>query len=207
MAFTTRTAQPRELGFDTIAVLNDANASDLAAAGFAFAVRYVENFTTAEFERLTNAGLGVMLTGFARTHGWSAETGTEDGQRLAVSALALGFPPDATLWNDQEDGVPSELIASAYATAWWLAAAREGVRDPGLYVGAGSGFEDPNVLHKSVPFRHYWRSFSDVPNVAVRGYQMIQLFPPNDLVAGVRIDGNVVQSDYLRGLPVLAIAA
>jgi hypothetical protein len=168
---------------------------------------YVENFSVSEFERLTKAGLGVMLTGFARTHVWSAETGAEDGQRIAAAALALGFPAEATLWDDLEDGVPSEILAGAYATAWWLAAVREGSRDPGIYVGAGSGFEDPTALHKAVPFRRYWRSFSEVPNVAVRGYQMIQLFPPNQLVGGVRIDMNVVQSDYLGGLPVVAISA
>jgi hypothetical protein len=119
----------------------------------------------------------------------------------------MGFPPEATLWCDQEDGVPSEAVAVEYASAWWLGATTAGSRDPGLYVGAGSGFQDPKVLHGGVPFRRYWRSFSQVPNVDGRGYQLLQLFPPNQLVEGVRIDRDVVQSDYLGGLPILCVAA
>jgi hypothetical protein len=48
---------------------------------------------------------------------------------------------------------------------------------------------------------------SEVPNAAERGYQLFQLYPPNELVAGVRIDRDIVQSDYEGGLPVLCVAA
>jgi hypothetical protein len=44
-----------------------------------------------------------------------------------------------------------------------------------------------------------------VPNVDVRGYQMIQLFPDDVIVAGVRVDLDVVQSDYLQNRPVWAV--
>jgi hypothetical protein len=207
MILTSRIATPGELGFDTISVLDADVAARFVAAGFTFAFRYVETVTRSEIEALTRAGLGILLGGYARTHSWNASTGAADGARIAGAALALDFPPDATLWCDQEDGVPSEAVAVEYATAWWLAATREGSLDPGLYVGAGSGFENSGVLHRAVPFRRYWRSFSQVPNVDVRGYQLLQLFPPSQVVAGVRIDRDVVQSDYLGGLPVLAVAA
>jgi len=47
--------------------------------------------------------------------------------------------------------------------------------------------------------RRYWRSFSEVPNVAGRGYQLIQLFPDDQEVLGPgrgRFDLNAAQSDY-----------
>jgi hypothetical protein len=76
--------------------------------------------------------------------------------------------------------------------------------DPGLYVGAGVPLTSDELFHE-VPFRRYWRSFSQVPNVDVRGYQMIQLFPGDVAVAGVRVDVDVVQSDYLRNRPVWVV--
>jgi hypothetical protein len=47
-------------------------------------------------------------------------------------------------------------------------------------------------------------NISLVPNVDVRGYQMLQLFPDDVTVGGVRVDLDVVQSDYLRNRPVWA---
>jgi hypothetical protein len=207
MTFATRIAQPGEQGFDTITVIDAEAARALVDAGFDFAIRYADSITFAELDVLTGVGLGVMLAGLARTHGWSADSGASDGARVSAKALAVRFPPAATLWCDQEDGVPDEVTAIAYATGWWRGATKEGAQDPGLYVGSGSGFQNAAALHRDVPFRRYWRSMSQVPNVAVRGYQLLQLFPPNELVAGIRVDRDVVQSDYHGGLPVLCVAA
>jgi hypothetical protein len=197
MAFVSRPLRVRELGFDTIEVVTLAQAQALRALDFTFGVRYVETFTLTELETLTGEGIDVMLTGYARTRGWSVQTGGADGARIAAAALHVGFPLDATLWNDQEDGVPGEAAAVDYASAWWEACHNEGIVDPGIYVGAGSGFVDPVILHRKIPFRHYWRSFSQVPNVDGRGYQLLQLFPPNESAGGANIDSSVAQSDYL----------
>jgi hypothetical protein len=88
MALTTRIAQPGELGFDTNMVLSDANASDLVAAGFTFAVRYVDTITAAELERLTAAGLGVMPTGNACTHAGALKWGA----RMASASPPRPWP-------------------------------------------------------------------------------------------------------------------
>jgi hypothetical protein len=148
-----------------------------------------------------------MLAGYARVRDWSADTGRADGARVASKALAAGFPTAATLWCDQEAGVPDQPTAVACATAWWQGATGAGAEDPGLYVGDGCGFENGAALHTHIPFRRYWRSMSQVPNVAGRGYQVLQLYPPNEVVAGVRIDQDIIQSDYEGGLPVLCVAA
>ncbi|HZU83816.1 MAG TPA: hypothetical protein VE987_12905 [Polyangiaceae bacterium] len=208
MSLTTRRLQPREVGFDTVDLFSEAQAKTMVAAGLTFCVQYVDTMTRDRLAMLTGAGLAVMLTGYARTTGWSSDAGLEDGKRIAGKALACDFPSDASLWFDQEDGVPSESVAIAYATGCWNGATTEGIADPGLYNGAGSGFVTPATLHGAIPFRRYWRSLSQVENVAVRGYQLLQLFPPNEIgPAGFRVDWDVVQSDYLGGLPRAAIAA
>jgi hypothetical protein len=56
-------------------------------------------------------------------------------------------------------------------------------------------------LFEALSFTRYWRSLSQVSNVDVRGYQMVQLFPDDQFVAGVEVDLDVIQSDYLGSRP------
>jgi hypothetical protein len=141
---------------------------------------------------------------YARTRGWSAESGRADGAAAARNALAVGVPPEATLWCDLEGRIHGAEAAIAYATNWHAAATEGGIADPGLYVGAGVPLTSEQLFH-DLPFRRYWRSLSQVPNVDVRGYQLIQLFPDDVVVAGVRVDLDVTQSDYLQNRPVWVV--
>jgi hypothetical protein len=201
----------RVVGFDTITKLTYAMATQLASAGLSFAARYVglgpagpEDLELGEVAALTDAGLGVMAVQYARTKGWSAEAGRADGEAAARNALAAGILPEATLWCDLEGRLPGADVAVAYATQWYEGARNAGIDDPGLYVGAGVPLTSEQLFHE-LPFRRYWRSFSQVPNVDVRGYQLLQLYPDDITVAGVRVDLDVVQSDYLRNRPVWVI--
>jgi hypothetical protein len=205
------TTPSRIVGFDTITKLTHATATQLASAGLSFAVRYVglgpagpDDLDMAELLEVTDAGLGVMAVQYARTTGWSAQTGRADGQAAARNALAAGVLPEATLWCDLEGRLPGADAAMAYAAQWYEAARSAGIEDPGLYVGAGVPLTSEQLFHE-LPFRRYWRSFSQVPNVDVRGYQMLQLFPDDVAVGGVRVDLDVVQSDYLRNRPVWVV--
>jgi hypothetical protein len=198
----------RIVGFDTVAKLTGPTARRLASAGLSFAGRYVAlrapgagDLDASELEEVTNAGLGVMPIQYARTGGWSADSGRTDGAAAARNALAVGVPPEATLWCDLEGRIPGAEAAIAYATNWHAAATEAGIADPGLYVGAGIPLTSEQLFH-DLPFRRYWRSLSQVPNVDVRGYQLIQLFPDDVVVAGVRVDLDVVQSDYRQNRPV-----
>jgi hypothetical protein len=202
------------IGFDTVAKVKTATAARLVAEGLVFGVRYVGlagptpgTLDALELEGLTRAGLGVMAVQYARTSAWSAETGRADGRAAARNALAAGLPPDTTLWCDMEGPIPGAEIAFAYANAWHEAATSAGMNDPGLYVGAGLAppLSEAELFH-ALLFARYWRSFSAVSNVQARGYQMIQLFPGNQVVAGVQVDLDVVQSDYLGSRPLLAVA-
>ena len=196
---------PRIVGFDTIAKLDADAAGRLAAEGLRFAVRYigltaprVVDLDAAEVEALTSSGLGVMCVQYARTGGWSAETGRVDGDNAARNARAAGLPPETTLWCDLEGALPGSDVAIAYGAAWCEGASSAGWGELGVYVGAGLAppLTEGQLFH-ALPFRRYWRSLSQVSNVAVRGYQLLQLFPDDQVVAGVRVDLDVVQSDYL----------
>lgn len=205
----------RIVGFDTIAKIDADAAARLADAGLCFAVRYVglgepgpRDLDGTELDALTGAGVAVMAVQYARTDGWSAAAGRADGQAAARNALVAGLPSDATLWCDVEGAIPGVAAGLAYASAWYAGAAAEGWAELGIYVGAGFAppISDSQLFH-ALPFRRYWRSFSQVQNVATRGYQVLQLFPDDQVIAGVRVDLDVVQSDYLGSRPRWAVKA
>ncbi len=56
---------------------------------------------------------------------------------------------------------------------------------PGLYVGGGALLSGEQLY--SLPFEHYWRSQSRVPDIPNRGYQLIQLFPSIKINASMSI--------------------
>jgi hypothetical protein len=179
---TAPTIPTRIIGFDTVAKLDGVKAKHLASAGLVFAARYVSlgkpgrgDLDSAELQALTDAGLGVMPVQYGRTRGWSDATGRSDGQAAARNALAAGALPEATLWCDMEGRFPGADVA----VAWYEAATSAGMHDPGLCVGAGVPLSSEQLFHE-LPFRRYWLSFSQVPNIDVRGYQLIQLFPDLD---------------------------
>jgi hypothetical protein len=201
------------VGFDTIAKINAPAAVRLAGTGLRFAVRYVGLLTRSpgsldalELDGLTAAGLAVMGVQYARTAGWSAEAGRLDGEAAARNALAAGLPLDTTIWCDMEGAIPDAAVAIAYGTGWHEGATAAGINDPGLYVGSGLAppLTEAELFH-SLPFRRYWRSFSAVNNVQTRGYQMLQLFPGDQVVAGVQVDLDVAHSDYLGSRPRWAV--
>jgi hypothetical protein len=81
------------------------------------------------------------------------------------------------------------------------------MNNPGVYVGAGVAppLSESELFH-SLPFQRYWRSFSAVNNVQARGYQLLQLYPGDQVIAGVQVDLDVVQTDYLGSRPCWAVA-
>jgi hypothetical protein len=200
----------RIVGFDTIVKLTRADVTRLASTGLSFACRYVglgapgaADLDAGEVRDITDAGLGVMPVQYARTARWNASTGQADGESAARRTIAIGLPPEVTVWCDLEGRIPLDAVIE-YAAGWYEGATNAGVRDPGLYVGAGVPLTSAQLFH-DLPFRRYWRSLSQVPNVDVRGYQLLQLFPDDLTISGVRVDLDVVQSDYQQTRPVWAI--
>ena len=133
-----------------------------------------------------------------RAAGWAPTSGlgASDGVQAASHSSALGFPGGVNVWCDLE-GVaagtsPDDVIA--YCNSWFDAVAATGYV-PGIYVGADAILEGP-ALHDSLKFAHYWKSLSNVPDIPVRGYQMIQ---SNEHTANnVDIDDDRTRNDLLN---------
>lgn len=201
----------RVLGFDMLAKTSDTDARLLASLGLSFGVRYVDlvqgitplTLDPVELDVYERAALALMTVQFGRSSGWSLATGTNDGRAAAQNHLALGLPDDGTLSCDLEGRFASASQIIDYGSAWYQAAVREGMKGPALQVYCGEGVEllSSVQLFDDLPFQGYWRSASDVPNVAHRGYRMIQLAPLDLVISGVEIDLDVVQTDFKGGRP------
>ena len=153
--------------------------------------------TVSEALGILQSGLALAPVQHVRFEGWvpTAELGAADGGFAASHASQLGFPQGINVWCDLE-GVAAGTAASQvidYCNSWFDAVAAAGYV-PGLYVGANA-ILDGQTLHEALKFSHYWKSLSNVPEVAVRGYQMIQ---SNEHSAnGIGIDDDRTQNDLL----------
>jgi hypothetical protein len=57
---------------------------------------------------------------------------------------------------------------------------------------------DSDQLFHSLNFQHYWRAPGNIPDIAVRGYQVTQ--PQIDIeVHGITIDVDIAKTDRLGG--------
>jgi hypothetical protein len=205
------------LGVDTSQPLSLGHIDTLRVFDVRFVIRYVpldgglpKNCLTGfELEALTKAGLAVMCVQHGRSQDWTANRGLADGREAGEYAKAIDYPHDATLWCDLEASEraadPKSLID--YANAWCVGAASGSALRLGLYVGAGLPLTGPELY--GLPFRSYWRSCSQVPNIPHRGYQMIQLFPPNQRLGegpdSVQVDFDIIQTDYESDRPFWAV--
>jgi hypothetical protein len=196
------------LGFDSDTSVTPTVAADFFTHEYRFCMRYLSlgsvqsdsDLTLSEALCILGAGLALAPIQHAHVPNWSptAELGTEDGGNAASHASQLGFPQGMNVWCDLE-GVAGATAASQvidYCNSWYGAVADAGYV-PGLYVGAVA-ILDGQTLYESLKFSHYWKSLSgSVPEVAVRGYQMIQ---SNEHSAyGIDIDDDRTQDDSLGG--------
>ena len=194
------------IGFDSDTKLNLAIAKLFRQSGYQFCLRYISleaensyDLDNEEAQAILNAGLALMPVQHVRYAGWlpDAASGTQTGQNAADNAIHLGFPAGVNVWLDLEgidpNAAPDAVVA--YCNSWYEAVAKVGYL-PGLYVGANS-ILDSQQLYSNLKFQHYWHSLSIVPNVAVRGYQMIQ--SDGGTVHGISIDKNLTQADADRG--------
>ncbi|HVH69854.1 MAG TPA: glycoside hydrolase domain-containing protein [Candidatus Dormibacteraeota bacterium] len=193
-------------GFDCDTALSADRARQFFAQGYKFCLRYLsrrhasaQDLTEVEATGILSSGLALMPVQHARKHGWSPNQvlGQQDGQEASASAKTVGFPDRVSLWCDLE-GVNSSAEAQNvidYCEAWYEAVIAAGYI-PGLYVGAGALLTGQQLY--DLPFQHYWRSRSQVPDIPNRGYQVIQL-APSIQINGVWIDLDVAQTDQKGG--------
>ena len=203
---TIQSAPVGSVGFDSDIVITALAAQQFVSKGFRYCLRYVsrgaaaaKDLSTAEAERILNAGLALMSVQHVRRSGWtpSPDLGKQDGQHAASNAADIGFPAGVNVWCDLE-GVATGTAAQTvtdYCNAWFDAVEAGGFL-PGLYVGFQCVLNEQQLFQ--LKFQHYWRSQSNVPNVSKRGYQMIQLFPETP-ISGLKVDIDVTQNDYKGG--------
>ena len=198
------------LGFDTDTVLSAENAKHFHIAGYRFCLRYLSLTTLQgsgdlshdEALSILQAGLALMAVQHVRYPGWTptASLGTTDGTNAVTNGQAVGLPPGVNIWCDLE-GVSRAAQADAvidYCNNWYDAVAEEGYV-PGLYVGYHA-ILNGDQLYQALKFQHYWKSASEVPEVKVRGYQLIQSDPnPNATVNGIEFDKDTSQTDNEDG--------
>jgi hypothetical protein len=204
---TIQAAAPGLKGFDTVAVITAATAVQFKNSGFAFCIRYL-SLGSIQSDLSHNEALGILNSGLAlsvvqrtrRAGSWIATgpLGASTGANAASNAKSIGLPPGMVVWCDLETPDPTTPAQGVidYCQAWFTAVQAAGYV-PGLYVGAGA-ILDGNQLFSNLSFQHYWHSQSKVPDVAVRGYQMIQAFPSVD-VNGVEVDTDTTMTDHKGG--------
>lgn len=197
-------------GFDCDAVLSANLARQFFSQGYRFCLRYVAraqaslNLSAQEATDILNAGLALMAVQHVRAPGWSPNQalGQQDGQEAAVMVQGIGFPLGVSVWCDLEEvnAAAQAQDVMAYCRTWHQAVRAAGY-SPGLYVGAGALLSGQQLF--DLPFQHYWRSASRVPDIPNRGYQLVQLSPTIQL-NGILVDVDVavpdVQGDFARWL-------
>src|SRR5690606_40406 len=85
-----------------------------------------------------------------------------------------------------------------YCNAWYDEVLCGGYT-PGIYVGFDN-FLTSEDLYWKLKFKHYWKSFSRVPDVYKRGYEMVQL--EWKTVNGIQLDTDEVTGDRLGNKPI-----
>jgi len=203
------------LGFDADSRVSANVAQQFVSQGYSFCVRYLSrgigqapgDLSTAEAQGILASGLGLMAVQHVRRNVWAptAAMGQGDGTNAAGNAAAIGFPPGVNIWCDLEEVTgadPEDVIG--YCSAWFEAVAQGGFV-PGLYVGSNCVLDGQQLY--DLPFQHYWKSISAVPQMPARGYQLTQTVVP-DPVNGIGIDKNVAQTDGKGGQALwLAVSA
>ncbi|PHN05757.1 DUF1906 domain-containing protein [Flavilitoribacter nigricans] len=192
-------------GFDTNTKLNTDLAQQLKHAGYQFCLRYISRSTAEDPRDLTaeevgdilEGGLALMPVQHVDRKGWTpnAALGKEYGAEAAAHAREVGFIPGINVWLDLE-GVARGTTVDAvvdYANAWNQELFAAGFV-PGLYVGNDSILNSDD-LYQKLSFHHYWKSLSQVPPVAQRGYQMIQVM--GNITCGIDLDEDYVQPDNM----------
>ncbi|MGO4885472.1 MAG: DUF1906 domain-containing protein [Bryobacteraceae bacterium] len=193
-------------GFDSDTIITAAVAQPFFAAGYRFCVRYLSlgtqapgDLSAAEALNILNSGLALMPVQHVRNVNWSPSQalGQQDGGHAVANAQSIGFPPGVSVWCDLEGvaaGTPASNVTD-HCTAWFTAVNAAGYI-PGLYVGANAILTGQQLF--DLPFQHYWRSLSRVPDIPVRGYQLLQL-SPSITANRIGIDVDIAQTDNQGG--------
>ncbi len=203
-----QSAPPEVVGFDTFAVVDSATAQQAYRDGYRFCLRYLSLSSAEDQEYLSHdEALGILEAGLAlmavqqmpsSNESPTASLGTTDGTNAAANAQTIGLPRGVNIWlaSAAAGKATSADAMISYCNAWSQAVTVGGYV-PGLYVSDSTGLSS-NQLYYDLQFTHYWASADKVPEVAVRGYQLIQS-DPDTKINGVVVNRDTTQTDSLGG--------
>jgi hypothetical protein len=200
------TAAPGLKGFDADTIITSELAAEFIKNGYQFCARYLSlgegqnpgDLSNGEAADILNSGLALIAVQHVNAYGWAPTSalGTTHGSNAASNARSIGLPTGMNLWCDLEGvatGTDAEAVIN-YCTAWYNAVAAASYV-PGLYVGPIAVLDGQQLY--DLPFQHYWKSASNVPEIPVRGYQLVQGLTIT--ASGIEIDPDTTQTDAKGG--------
>jgi hypothetical protein len=203
MSGIARSAAPFMMGLDSLQPVTSIDvANAMRAKGFSYWGRYLQNLTADERDLLFAAGFAIWLISEARIANLSDTSGMSDGLLNARRALALGAPPKVHITIDSEatpEGTSAETVIE-YNNANASGITTMGY-DAMLYVGAGQPL-DGHALYSLKADRYARGGSAGIPEPGC-GFTLVQLYPLDQTIEGMRVDVSVIQADYRGRTPVL----
>jgi len=195
-------------GFDCNTKLSAEKALQFKQQGYGFAIRYVGRLQQASFDidqaevnNILAAGLKLAIVQHCPKDGWipTKDLGITYGQNAVKFSKEAGYNKGCIVYLDLEGVLPGTSKADiiSFCNAWYGEVVK--YYTPGIYIGFNA-FLTSEELYKKLKFQHYWKSFSKVPDVYKRGYEMIQ--KAECRVNGIAIDPDEVAGDKLGNFPV-----
>jgi hypothetical protein len=194
-------------GFDTDQVISREEAAFMKSQGFDFCARYLSigreerpgDLFRTEAADILSGGLALFPVQHVDEPGWmpTGALGWAHGLVAIQDVDLVGFPPGVCVALDLE-GVNASAAAAdiiAYCNSWWSALSALYV--PLLYVGANCGLSGEQ-LFADLKFQRYWKSLSEVPVPAPRGFCLVQSASPASY-SGLAVDLDAAQVDSLQG--------
>lgn len=198
-------AEPLVRGIDTVMTLGAKECKWLVQNQFDFVVRYLYGkwaVTPEEVQQILCSGLALMLVTPSRLPGWtpSWRKGNEDGIRAVDSLDNLKIPRGETVYIDLEGCDGPEHETSEWIDWVSFEIVQAGYKG-GLYVGVNPGGMTSESLWLRPHITTYWRSGSNVPAPANRGWSMQQLRPLDVYMGPLKVDVNVIEKDLKNEVP------
>lgn len=194
-------------GFDTDTILSSTTLPTFIESGYKWCVRYLSrispenrgDLSSNEVLDIMSAGLGLMAVQHCPLSGWQPTSilGNLYGLAAVSNANNAGLLVGTTIWCDLEEvstySTQEDVIA--YVNSWASIVAKANYI-PGLYVGANQPLTSDELYWRLI-VKKYWKSASNVPDIPVRGYCMMQSLTNLSPVATVPIDRDVAMFDSI----------
>ncbi len=147
----------------------------------------------------------VLYQGYYEPAWRVATSASARANEMVAVAKDIGYPEQCVLFLDAENMLETDgtTLLNASSMIPWLndwdeAVYAAGFHEIGKYVGVNCPLTGEQWYADLPRTTHYWKSASSVPDVAVRGYQMVQT-AVNQSIAGYPVDFDTIQVDEKGG--------